>query len=340
MQPPPFHPCRPSLVRPVRIDPLGLAGPTPGQARGPHWRQTSRGLFVPSDVEPTAQQRTVEAAAVLRAGEAVTGWAGLHWLGARWFDDEARREVPLVAVRHLVAQPGFSVSQEFLAPYDIDVVDAVPFTSAVRSVVFEMRYAATLSDAIAAIDMACYSDLVSIEEVASFVADLGPLTGIGQARAAIAEADENAWSPRETMMRGVWTQRAGLPRPLGNMPVFTLDGRHIGTPDLIDDEIGLVGLYNGAGHITVAGVAADERANAAYRRLGLEVVTMVASDWRDIEDFVERLLDSASRARSRSSNRNWTVDPPRWWTPTTTVARRRALTDSEKQRYLRYRRAA
>ena len=46
-------------------------------------------------------------------------------------------------------------------------------------------------------------------------------------------AEENSWSPRETRMRGVWMQRAGLARPRCNAPVFTLEGRHVGTPDLI-----------------------------------------------------------------------------------------------------------
>ena len=120
-----------------------------------------------------------------------------------------------------------------------------------------MRYAATLGEAVVALDMACYSDFVSLAEVASYVEGLGPVTGIQQARDALAEGEENSWSPRETQMRGVWTRRAGRPRPLCNRPVFTLDGRHVGTPDLIDVELGLAGQYNGADHITLAGAAED-----------------------------------------------------------------------------------
>lgn len=342
--PQPFHQRRPGLVLPVRADPTGVTGPTRGEARGPHWRTTSRGLFVPATVERTANQRIVEAAAVLRADEAVTGWAALHWAGARWFggttDGATRRDVALVARRHLLAQPGFAVSQEFLHPDGIEVVDGVPITAAVRSVVFEMRYAAGLGEAVVALDMACYSDQVSLSEVAHHIEALGPVTGIQQARDALAEGRENSWSPQETRMRGVWTKRAGLAVPLCNAPVFTLDGRHVGTPDLIDPDLGLLGIYNGSDHLTLVGAAADLAKESAYRDLGLEPVTMLATDWLDLDGFVERLDGAARRARSARGPRAWTVEPPPWWTPTHSVARRRALNAEQQARLLRYRRAA
>jgi hypothetical protein len=328
----------------VRVDPSGLVGPTRGQARGPRWRRTSRGLYVPSEVELTPDQRVVEAAAVLRDDEAVTGWAALGWEHAAWFDgstaDGSLRDVSMVTTRDRTAQPGLAVSQEFLDPDEIIHVDGVPITWAVRSVVFEMRYAATLGEAVIALDMACYSDVVSLAEVAAYVAALGPVTGIQQARDALKEADENSWSPQETRMRGAWTKRAGLARPLCNRPVFTLDGRHVGTPDLIDPVLGLVAQYNGADHISLAGTATDHKKDAAYRDLGIETVTMLVTDWADLDDFIARLVAAARRARGRPGRPGWTVEPPRWWTPTDTVERRRALDARERERCLRYRRTA
>ncbi|PKH37207.1 hypothetical protein CXG46_17105 [Nocardioides alpinus] len=280
---------------------------------------------------------------VLKADEAITGWAGLAWLGAAWFDgtwDGTRpRPVTVVARRNVRSQPGFDVSQEFLHPAEIVVVDGLPVTHAVRSVTFEMRYADCLGAAIEALDMACYSDLVSLAEVAAYVEQLGPVTGIQQARDALVEADENSWSPRETGMRGVWTRLACLPRPRCNVPVFTLDGRHVGTPDLIDPTTGLVGLYHGDSHLSLVGASQDNRQDADFRALGLEPVAMFATDWDDPGGVARRLVDAAARARTRKS-RGWTVDPPSWWTPTDTVARRRALAEWQKKRYLRYRRAA
>lgn len=334
----------PRPVVPSRVDPSGVDGPTRGQARGPGWRTSSRGLFVPADVALTAEQRIVEAAAVLRDGEAVTGWAALRWSGAAWFDGTAGgaklRDVPLLARRDRAAPPGAMVSQEFLHPDELAVVDGVPITVAVRSVVYELRSAATLGDAVIALDMACYSDLVSIAEVRAYVSALGPVTGIQRARDAIVLAEENSWSPKETAMRGVWTARAGLARPLCNAPVFTVDGRHVGTPDLIDAGLGLVGQYNGADHISLAGTAADVKKDAAYRDVGLETVTMLVTDWSDLDDFARRLAAAAGRAAAAAGPRSWTLDQPEWWKATHTVELRRALSRREAERYLRYRRTA
>lgn len=340
---PVFRPERPGVVVPVRVARAGGPGPTRGDVRGRRWRRSSHGLFVPAGVELTADQRIVEAAAVLRGGEAVTGWAALHWSHAAWFDGTVGgavlRDVPLVATRDRTAQAGFAVSQEFLNPREIDLVDGLPLTRAVRSVTFEMRYASSLGAAVEAIDMACYADLVSIAEVAAYVAALGPVTGIQQARDALAEADENSWSPRETRMRGVWTRRAGLRRPLCNVPVFDLDGRHVGTPDMVDPVSGLVGLYHGDSHLSLVGAAGDAAKEDAYRDLGLEPVAMLAPDWGDLDAFTARLLAGARRA-ARHTARGWTLTPPAWWTTTDTVEKRRALTDRQRAKYLRYRRVA
>jgi hypothetical protein len=297
---------------------------------------------VPAGVEITADQRIVEAAAVLRTDEAVTGWAGLRWLGGAWFDGMdgygELYDVPLLARRDRAAPPGAMISQEFLHPDQIVVVDTVPVTIAVRSVVYEMRYAGTIGDAVAALDMACYSDLVSIAEVAAYVAALGPVTGIRQARDAIALADENSWSPRETKMRGVW-RSVGLGVTLCNRPVFGRDGQHIGTPDLIQPELGLVGQYNGSEHISLVGTANDVKKDAAFRDVGLETVTMLVTDWSDLDGYTARLRAAARRAES-STERAWTLERPSWWSPTHSVALRRALDLRQRELYLQYRRVA
>ncbi len=328
----------------MRVDPSGLAGPTPGRARGPDWRRTSQGLYVPAEVELTVEQRIVEAAAVLGVDEAVTGWAALRWMGAAWFEGTAGptslRDVPLLARRDRAAPPGATVSQEFLHPDEIMTVDGVPVTDDVRSVVHEMRFARTLGDAVVALDMACYSDLVDLAEVATYLRALGPVTGIQQARDALALGDENSWSPQETQMRGVWVRRTDLEHPLCNRPVFSLDGRHVGTPDLIAPVLGLIGQYNGSDHLSLAGAAADTKKDAAYRDLGLETVSMLATDWSDLDDFTARLSAAARRAAARSGTPRWTLDEPAWWTPTHTVGLRRALREPDRRRLLRYRRTA
>lgn len=79
------------LVVPVRIDPEGKIGPTRGQARGPGWRSSSPGLWVPSNTSAdTVEQRILEALAWAGPEAVATGWASLRLQGGGFFDGLAR----------------------------------------------------------------------------------------------------------------------------------------------------------------------------------------------------------------------------------------------------------
>ena len=215
---PPFHPACPHLVAPVRVDPTGARGPTRAAARSGRWRRTSHGLYVPATVNgELVEQRIVEAAAVLPSYGGVTGWAQLRWAGGHWFDGfgsdgHTPRPVALAtASEDIRPQPGIVVSAEHLDEADMVVHDGLRTTIPVRSLLFELRFARTLVDALVAIDMAAYSDLVSLRELAEFVGRHVGWPGIRLARLALALADENSWSPRETLMRFISGVCRGLP---------------------------------------------------------------------------------------------------------------------------------
>ncbi len=337
------------VVVPVRVDPEGRSGPTPDQARGPHWRRTSQGLYVPADVDPTAvDQRIVEAAAVLpESWGGVTGWAALAWMGATWFDGSPWgggkvRPVTLAVGgnRPIRPQPEFAISEERLLPDDVIVVDGLRITRAVRSVCFEMRYARNPDDAVITLDMACFNDLVSIDEVDAYAALLPGWTGIPQCREAIPLADENAWSPREPVMRRVWTVIAQRPRPLCNRPVFDPAGRLLATPDLIDPLAGVVGEYDGALHVADERWSHDLDRADLFRSHGLEYVSMVGADVPNPTRFVKRLQSAYERAAEvPASRRRWTLEMPAWWQSTITVDDRRSLDEATRTRMLAHRAA-
>jgi len=338
-----FHPNRPGLVAPVRIDPAGVTGPKPHEVRQPQWRRTSHGWYAPATVdEDLPEQRTVEAAAVLPAFGGVTGWAALRWLGGTWFEGTSgfrSRPVCLVTAEDDIrSQPGIQVSAERLQPADLIEYDGLRLTHAARSVAFEMRYARSLVAAVQAIDMAAYSDLVSIDDVAAYASGLNGWTGIPLCREAIQLADENSWSPAEVTMRVIWRRDAGLPRPVCNRPLFDLRGNFIGTPDLFDPETGVVGEYDGALHLAGAQRLKDVEREERYRDHGCECFTMLAGDIVQPNGVVERMLQARERATRRPElARNWTLEPPPGWVSTHTVALRRALSEDQRQRFLGYR---
>lgn len=340
--PEPFHLRRPQLVAPARRDPEGRRGPTTRQVRSGEFRRTSHGLWVPAHVECTPEQRSVEAAAVFGDRGAVTGWAGLRWLGGVWFDGRTA-DGRLLAVPGAVHggcrhHPGMAPSWERMAPDEWEVVDGLAVTVAARSALFEMRHAPDVRAATRVADMAAYSDLVSREELRLHAERQWTMTGIPQARTAIGLMDENAWSPAEVAPRLVWALDLELPPLLCNRPVFDRYGRHVATPDLLDAESGTAFEWEGPGHLDGRQRTDDVDREDRMRGMGLEVQTLRGGQG-DLERIAARMLAARRRARwADPSERAWTLDPPRWWVPTFTVAQRRGLDERQRGIWLAHRR--
>lgn len=333
---------RPGLVAPVRIDPRGLTGPTPGQARGPHWRSAGPRHFIPADTPVTTAQRIVEAVGSLPLGSAATGWAALHWLAPRWFDGFAADGSPLpvpVALgdqRCARQREGVVLSEDWLFAGDVVMTDGLPITIPERSVTYAARTAPDDIAAVRAIDMAAYDDLVDLDGLRAYTALLIGRAGKPRLERAIAAADENSWSPMETVMRRAWaTHRATT--LLCNVPIFDLDGCHLFTPDLFDPAAGVAGEYNGSDHLKGGQYSRDLVREELTRRLGIEVVSMM-SGRGEMARFQYRLDGALARAAQRVGPRLWTLAQPAAWVDTSTVARRRALTAAQAQRWLRHRR--
>ncbi len=129
-------------------DPLGVRGPTPGQARGPRWRTTSRGLFVPASVDPSVPEQRILEQSLRLTGGAVTGWASCRMHGAAFFDGlarDGRTELPvpldcgpLHQIRRL---PGDGLVRDMLYDDEIEVIRGVPYTTPLRATFDAMRYA-------------------------------------------------------------------------------------------------------------------------------------------------------------------------------------------------------
>lgn len=303
------------------------------------WRRTGHGLYLPARLDADSlEQRLVEIGTALPAGSGLTGWAALAWLRTRWADgtgaDDHDLPVPVLVPNHRTrTRPGVLISAEMIRPGEIRAIDGLPITSPLRSVCFEARHARSLTESVRWLDVTLAADLVSLEELAAYQGTLTAWTGVPRLREAITLADENSWSPMETEMRLQWVLSLGITTVMANRPVFDADGSFVGTPDLLDPEAGVAGEYDSGLHLPGVQRAKDIRREGLFRRVGLEYVTMTAVDRRDPADFLQRTIDAQRRARHLT--RSWTIDPPPWWTPTTTVAARRALTDAQRERYLR-----
>ena len=309
-------------MRPVRVDPGGRTGPTPGAARGPRWRQTSHGWYVPRSVDGSLpEQRVAEAAALLPRGGSLTGWASLLLHGAAFLDGtgpdgRSRLPVPLRAPpeQHLNARPGLVTVRGHL-PRAV-LVAGLPCTPVDLAVLDGLRLAADRREAVVLVDMALAARLTTRDRLERLVASRSwrGVPGVPTARWALAQASVASAFPPETRYRLVWTLDAGLPRPLVNEPVFDRRGRLLGYPDLLDVESGLAGEYDGADHRRALRHSHDVGREALFRRHGLEVTRATSWDLRDREALVNRILDARSRARRADPGRRaWTTEPPPDW---------------------------
>jgi hypothetical protein len=312
------------LVRPSRIDPTGITGPTRGQAQRGGWRSSSHGWYVPLEVDAgVVEQRILEQSMRARRDGAVTAWASLRWREASYFDGTADGvggllPVPLIrsAGARLLDDGRATISRSQLAPHHREFVDGVWCTAAPRATFDEVVRRGSLRPAVAAVCMALAAGVTTLDELHRFALTTGPWEGIPLFRQALALSNECFRSGPEVYMYLRWVLDAGFPEPLVNPPVFDVRGRLLGCPDLLDPVAGVVGEYDGAAHKRRARHRRDVAREERYRDCGLEYFTVVAGDLRDERLVVQRMRSARGRAGFLpAQERRWTLTPPPWWVP-------------------------
>jgi hypothetical protein len=212
-------------VRPVPVDPTGVAGPTRGQAQGPHWVRVGANAYLPATVDRSVpEQRILEKSVHL--SPAVPLAVG-HRSGRRTHPGTVLSYEPLDLVRRL---------------------QGVPATVPSRALFDEMRRTGDWRDAVVAMDMAAAAELVSVRQMVELHARHRRWRRASVVRRALALASEHSRSPAESRLRLVWRVDAGLPEPLVNRELFDLEGRLVCVADLLDPVAGLVVEYDGAEH--------------------------------------------------------------------------------------------
>lgn len=312
-------------MEPVPVDPTGTEGPTKGQARGPGWRRTSPGLYVPSSTSASPEQRILEQSRRLPPGGAVGGWAALRLHGAAWFDGSTlphgpavfetledapvggSRPVPLwlPAGARMRPSAGSVVHRGRAVRMDVVGRHGVPCLRPEPALLEEAAAASGVRDAVTVLDMGLSAGVTTVVRLREHLSGRRGSRGVRQARLALEQAEDRVLSPRESWLRLVWVLDAGLPRPRCNWPVADLTGRRLGRPDLLCEELGVAVEYDGAEHRTRSRHGQDVRRESDFRDAGLEVVTVVATDVPHPARVVARMVAAVERARAADRPRGW-----------------------------------
>lgn len=165
-----------ALVRPVRVDPSGVSGPTKRQASGPHWRSTSLGFHVPAGTSSERpEQRILEQSVRLPEGGAVTGWAACRLHRAAFFDGLGRdgttpRPVPLALgpAGNVRGDDRVVLNYERLDPTEITWILGIPCTKLLRATFDAMRHSADDREAVVTLDMMAAAERVSIARMSAY----------------------------------------------------------------------------------------------------------------------------------------------------------------------------
>ena len=327
VDPPPRLPP-PTLVPPVAIDADGLSGPTRGQSRGPHWRRTSPGLFVPTGTDSgEPAQRIIEASGYLPGGGGVTGWASLHLHGARYFDGEndsgSEQPVPLALPHHVRREQRDGIHPiRHRQAFTIVTRHGVPCVDVEAALFDEMVAREDNRERIAALEMVCFAELTSVLRFTTWLAARAGHPEINAVRAAVAEADEGVQSPQESAMLRVWRIDAGLPRPLCNRLLHSTNGTVLGRPDLLDPVAGVVGEYDGKHHRETGQRGKDVEREEKFRDHGLEYFSVVGGQLSNRTKVARRMQQARERALANPRPATWTLD---WGSPPLTLDERIAL---------------
>ena len=313
----------------MRVDPAGINGPRREEVAAGGWRPTSRGLYLPSDIQcDQPVQRIVEAASRLPTDGAVTGWAALHLAGAGWFEgadaDGIALPVPLALGPRgrRLPDPGLVFWREQLLPWQIEDRLGLPCRVVEAAVFDEMRRIRSVRYAVQVLEMAMYAELTSLDRFADYLATRNRRKWVGVAREALALAQEGAESPQESYLRLVWMLDAELPRPLANVNVYGVDGRFLGRADLLAPEAGLIVEYDGAHHRRLEVRLRDASRVERFRDYGLDHVVVVEGEIPHREHLASRLRQHWHLGLSTSRLQSWTLTPPAGVRPTLPLDRR------------------
>lgn len=310
--------------RPRSVADLTASGTSRDVLRGPRWRRTSRGYYVPADT-PDGQalptQRILEVVPLVGAVGAISGWAAAFVAGVDTLEGRdpwtmAHLPVDVVLRRDLGRMSTSRVlyHREWLPSNHVQVCAGVPVTSPSRAALDGARWAADLAEAVAFADACAHHTAIDPLLWRDFVGR-HRARGIKQARRAADLVDRCARNGWESRLRVFVVEEARLPRPLVNVPVFDLDGRLLGMPDLLIEDAALVLEFDGADHRSRGRHREDNVREERFEGAGLIVVRADSLDLRHHRTQLRsRVRTGYERGLARDRNRDgWTATAPPWW---------------------------
>jgi hypothetical protein len=288
---------------------------------GPLWTPVLPGVHVwlpPERLDAITRIESV--VAWMPQGAVLGGWAALHWAGLGNIDGRtgpgASRDLPISVclgpVGRVRQPPGVDLDRSTILDVDLTECRGVAMTTPARSCLDVARRCGA-EEGLVVTDAALRAGLVSRADLDDAVSRLVWIKAVPAARLVASLADPGAESAPESRLRYVWVVEAGLPVPLVNPVVLGYDGTFLGRSDLLDEDAGLVGEYDGEEHRLLDRHTADNVREEAFEATNLVVTRATAIDlWPQRRRLVHRLIERRAFGMARNRTRDsWVLQLPR-----------------------------
>lgn len=258
---------------------------TRNQLRQRSYRRLVQGVYADPGLEYDHRLRCRGVALLLPPGTAIGGLSAAAWHRA----PIAAPHDPVTVLRPeevLWKGPrGVRVHRSDLGSRDVDVLDDVPVTVAVRTA-WDVAALEPLGTAVAALDAMVRAGSLELAALTARAADRCGRWGVRRVRRALALVDPRAESPPESRVRVALTM-AGL-TPVPQYEVFH-EGEFVGRVDFGWPEAKLALEYEGVHHFEGVQLVRDDARYARLTAAGWRVIRISAHDLHDLDGVVSRV---------------------------------------------------
>ena len=200
-------------------------------------------VYLPNDAELTAAARAEAAWLWSRRRGVIAGRSAAALHGSKWVDPAAPAEL-LYDNRH--SPRALQTYADQIADDERMLIRGMSVTTPARTAL-DLACRSPLDRAVAAVDALANATELKMSDVELLIRRYAGRRGIKRARAALDLIDSGSESPRETWLR-LLLVRAGLPRPITQIPVLDEFGQIIARLDMGWEDVKIAAEYDGDHH--------------------------------------------------------------------------------------------
>lgn len=258
--------------------------------RGSAWRRVAHGWYRWRGCPPREEHLLIAIASTLPVGGAFSGLTAARLLGIE-APIPQRPEVVVPDATRVANRAPATVRCIRLDPPDVVMGRGFPVTSPARTC-FDLASRLSLTEAVAAIDMALHDQHLTLEAFSAYVAAHRGVHGVVKARRVLPLLEPKSESPMESRLRMLLVLNR-LDRPQAQFSVCDAGGGFVARVDLYYPRARLAIEYDGEQHRDQ--LTADNRRQNRLQDLGVSLLRYTAPDLRERSDQIVAQVSAALR---------------------------------------------